>query len=158
MIVFMFVAMTLLTVTLSRTVFVTRQSHRLLLGKQADWLAEGAVERGVAALSGAGDPSKVPKQTFTARLAPVFISSDPLSENEEDESSWDRSFTASYGFSVSPADNLPNLKKLVPGSRRSFLIVGRAEIPHRDITLTRSVTRLCSQTADGSWTVLPIAD
>lgn len=158
MLVLTFVAMTLLTMTLSRSDFLARQSHLLMLRRQAEWLAEGAVERGLAALFSAADPSKVGKQTFTISLAPVFIGSDPLSENDGDESIWDRSFTVSYGFSVSPADNFPKLRELSNGAKLSFLLVGRAEVPHRQTTLTRSAARLCFLDKDGSWTVMPIAD
>lgn len=156
-IVFSFVAMTLLTATLARTAFLARQSHRLTLQKQAEWLAEGAVERALVTLSSAPDPSKIGEQTFTTRLAPVFIDSDPLSEIEGDQPSWDRSITASYGFSVLPADDFPNLENVADNAKARFLIIGHADVPWRDTTLTRSATNLCSLNQDGSWTVIPIA-
>lgn len=156
-IVFIFVAMTLLTVTLARTAFVARQSHLVLLRKQAEWLAEGAVERGLASLSNAADPSKVADQRFTIRLAPVFVGSDPLSENEGDEPGWDRSITASYEFSIRPTDNFPTFGERPREAKATLLVVGRAKIPYRNTTLTRSSTRLCVLNENGSWTVIPIA-
>ena len=151
-IVFTVIAVLALTAVLNKATFTARQTHRILLARQAEFLANGAVERALDSLSNTGNPSATQKQTYTTQIAPIFSSADPT-EEEGDEGI----INATYKFSVKQADELAHSQIPPKQIRLSYLIIGQAEIPYRDSTLTHTVTRLCILTRDGGWIIMPIA-
>ncbi|MFH1744021.1 MAG: hypothetical protein ABIH23_33875, partial [bacterium] len=78
--VFTVVAVLALTTVLNKATFAARQSHRILFARQAEFFANGAVERALDSLSNTDPPSAIRKQTYTTQIAPIFSSADPIEE------------------------------------------------------------------------------
>jgi len=143
--------------------FLLRNFHRGLLTRQAFWLSESAVERARTALAAASDPAAVVQKTFTEPIAPLYIVSDPLTENGEGQENPSkekiasgRIIDATCRYTVRPVKDLTPFRAYVPEGKAAYRITGYAEIPYRNYLLTASTEKLCVLGSDHQWRVLPL--
>ncbi len=156
--IFTFVAGTLMIAYTARTLFLASQTHRVLTLKQANWLAEGAIERAISELSKADDPGQIDSNMYAIHIAPVYVDLDPLDFKDEPIDMSERAIPAVYGYTIKSAKELALQHTDQETMQDGFLITGQVEFSYRDTVLKISSTKLCVLKKDGSWTVFPIAD
>ena len=143
-----------LSVAVSQNTFVMRQSKRILLQRQAHWLAESAVQRARAILATQSETMASGRQDFSLPVAPVFIDPEIVVDTETANTDWPPTVKATYGFDIQPAPD--RFAEAVPNSRRRYIIEAHAEIPYRTTHLSETILRLCYQKQDGSWSSIPV--
>ncbi|HPO07168.1 MAG TPA: hypothetical protein PLZ55_00765 [bacterium] len=145
-----FVALTLLTAVLGKIAYAARQSHRLLLDAQAEFLAEGAIEHAAAILRETPETVQRDYDTF---ITPVSVGSAGQVEEGQEETA----IMAAYGFTAVLVENPQGIDVPLGEIQSVFLVTGYGEVPYRETVLKCSVKKFCVLRNDGNWSVLPVA-
>ncbi|RJP19267.1 MAG: hypothetical protein C4527_27180 [Candidatus Omnitrophota bacterium] len=148
------IGLMLITSMVGRMTFLSRQTHRILLSKQAQALANGAIERALDALSSPDAPNPTSAQEYTENIAPIYIGDDPIGEPEDDL----RVIRATYGYRCQSVEKTDYVNLPIEQIQNAFLITGYAEIPYRNTTLSSAVTKLCVLDNKNEWTLIPMID
>lgn len=148
--IFMIVAGLLIASAVSRNIALSRDLHRSLFDKQAEWLAESAIVRAMAKIVTAQEPLSIAPQTYSERIAPVYVSEDPLVGEEENSAA--TIITVQYGFQISAAGK----ELLTPDMEKAFIIQARSDIPYRNVLLSKAISRLFFFSSKEGWKSQPL--
>ncbi len=142
---FIVAAVLIVASTVSRNLYVARDLSRDLFEKQADWLAESAVERAILQLEAVSYLPTIDPQEYSESIAPVYVSLDPL--REEGDANNQQSVIARYGFRIQSSS--------IESATHSYQITGFCQIPYRKTTIVKNKTYLAVYFSQKGWQVTP---
>lgn len=142
---FIVAAVLIVASTVSQNLFVARDLSRDLYEKQADWLAESAVERAILQLETVPDLSTIESQEYSESIAPVYVSLDPL--QEKTHANYERTVIARYGYRIQSAS--------IESITHSYQIRGFCQIPYRKSSIVKNKTYLAVYLSQKGWQVTP---
>ncbi len=148
---FSVIGLFLLTSLVGSMTYLSRQTHRILLTEQAEYLADSAIERALLVLSVV--PDQTLEDEFRETIAPIYIDQDPLEEQDNQQDTRAISARCHYRAELM---NPESLDLDIENVQWVYRIEGSAEVPYRDTVLAVRVMKYCVMNEEGEWRAFPV--
>ncbi|MGI6455412.1 MAG: hypothetical protein ACOX5R_07270 [bacterium] len=150
------IALSLLMVHVSQTLFMARRAQIHVLQEQAYWLSQSTIERALNSITQSQGKPDNQQHVYIMELAPVFIDNDPLLHDHQSEFPPVRilSATCTWSAATLTREDLPS--QILTNAISGYQFAATSEIEYRNLHLIHSLQKICYQSQDGTWNCIPL--